>query len=91
MFFGPWTPEQIEQWVATYTGTVNTSVPVVNTIKRCGGCGKFLPKDLTEESYVILEGATYHMVEKCLTKGVIKARTKNPNWDWPMKEEPNES
>ncbi len=75
------TPEMIEQWLAQHG-----DVPLIHVkSKKCGGCGQFLPKDLTEESWLLMGGETYHIREECMTNGVLKMRAKNPTWDWPKK------
>ena len=81
MFFSLWSPEQIAQWIAAHSGTVE-AVPIVNNKPRCGGCGKFLPKNLENEAYILIAEVPYHMKEKCITKGVEKTRAKNPYWNW---------
>jgi hypothetical protein len=56
---------------------------------RCGGCGKFLPKDKGNELLLLLNGKAYHMNEKCITKGVEKIRKTNPDWNWRFIEREN--
>lgn len=76
-----WAPEILQQWVELQKEQENQVV--VPKRKRCGGCGRFLPKDMTWESY--MSGEPYHMKERCMTNGVRKMRAKSPDWDWPTK------
>lgn len=86
--------EAVQAWLAMQDAEASeeAKLPIINVQRnRCGGCGKFLPKDLTEESYVLVREQPYHMNEKCLTTAVTKIRASMPHWNWPMKEDKDES
>ena len=72
------TPEEIEEWWEFKEAWEKGQQ------LRCGGCGKFLPKSLNGEAWLILGGEVYHMKEKCITKGVEKRRKNRPDWNWPL-------
>lgn len=81
------TPENVEMWLALQAAQASTATVIIGERERCGGCGKFLPKDLTNESYLMIGLAKIHMREKCITSFVTKLRKQHPDWDWPMKDD----
>lgn len=80
--------EAIQAWLAMQDGEDSEKASMIINVKpkRCGGCGKFMPKDVPMDMYVIIRDEPYHMTEKCLTNGIKKLRDSLPLWDWPQKE-----
>lgn len=78
------TRDQLVAWASGQSPS--KEIPILGVSRKCGGCGQTLPKNLSEESYLMLGGEIYHMTETCIANGVENMRTKDQNWDWAFKE-----